>query len=159
MLKVFAAKAQYGKPGACKDGTEDFFSERCGNPAGGRRAAALPAPAGRGPGEQQGRQQRQRVQPNPGEVTVSWDAPSDAPDDYRVTWKKSAGKWTSYKNENTVEGGNAFPTGTSHTVSNMEEGTAYKVRVRSRYHDTNGNVEQSGPGQQLRSSRCPSRRR
>ena len=83
--------------------------------------------------------------PNPGEVTVSWDAPSDAPDDYRVTWKKSSGKWPSYKKENTVEGGNAFPTGTSHTVSNMEEGTAYKVRVRSRFHDTNGNVEQSGP--------------
>ena len=83
--------------------------------------------------------------PNPGEIAISWDAPSDAADDYRVTWKKSTARWTSYKNDNTVEGGNAFPTGTSHTVSNMEEGTAYKVRVRARYHNSNGKVERSGP--------------
>ena len=39
---------------------------------------------------------------NPGELSISWDAPRDAPDDYRVTWKKSSGKWTSYEDENTV---------------------------------------------------------
>ena len=83
--------------------------------------------------------------PNPGELSVRWDAPSDAPDDYRVTWKKSAGKWTSYKDENTVDGGNAFPTGTSHTATGLEEGTEYSVRVRARYHNGDGNVEQSGP--------------
>ena len=83
--------------------------------------------------------------PNPGELVITWNAPSNAPDDYRVTWKKSDGKWTSYKDDNTVDGGNAFPTGTSHTVSNLEEGTEYSVRVRARYHDSNGNVEQSGP--------------
>ena len=82
---------------------------------------------------------------NPGELAITWDAPSDAPDDYRVTWKKSDGKWTSYKDDNTALGGNAFPTGTSHTVSDLEEGTEYSVRVRARYHDGNGNVEQSGP--------------
>ena len=48
--------------------------------------------------------------PNPGEIAVTWDAPSDASNDYRVTWKKSSGKWTSYKDDTTVEGGNAFPT-------------------------------------------------
>ncbi len=83
--------------------------------------------------------------PNPGRLSISWDTPSDAPDDYRVTWKKSSGKWTSHKKANTVEGGNAFPTGTSHSVTDLEEGTAYKVRVRARYHDSNGNVEKSGP--------------
>ena len=82
---------------------------------------------------------------NPGELVITWDAPSDAPDDYRVTWKKSTAKWPSYKNENTVQGGNAFPTGRSHTVTDLEEGTEYSVRVRARYHDGNGNVEQSGP--------------
>ena len=25
--------------------------------------------------------------PNPGGLVITWDAPSEAPDDYRVTWK------------------------------------------------------------------------
>ena len=83
--------------------------------------------------------------PNPGELVITWDAPSNAPDDYRVTWKKSDGRWHSYKNDNTVEGGNAYPTGTSYTVTGLEEGTAYQARVRARYFDDNGNLEQSGP--------------
>ena len=82
---------------------------------------------------------------NPGELAITWDTPSDTPDDYRVTWKKSDGKWTSFKKANTVQGGNAFPTGTSHTVTDMEEGTAYQVRVRARYYDGNSNVQNSGP--------------
>ena len=82
---------------------------------------------------------------NPGELSITWDAPSRAPGDYRVTWKKSSGKWPSYKNENTALGGNAFPTGTSHTVSDLEEGTEYSVRVRARYHDGGGNITESGP--------------
>ena len=82
---------------------------------------------------------------NPGELAIAWDAPSRAPGDYRVTWKKSDGKWPSYKNDNTALGGNAFPTGTSHTVPGLEEGTEYSVRVRARYHDGGGNITESGP--------------
>ena len=82
---------------------------------------------------------------NPGELAITWDAPSRAPTDYRVTWKKSDGKWPSYKNDNTVDSGNAFPTGTSHTVSDLEEGTEYSVRVRARYYDANDNLTESGP--------------
>ena len=40
--------------------------------------------------------------PNPGELVITWDAPGNAPDDYRVTWKKSTAKWPSYKNANTA---------------------------------------------------------
>ena len=83
--------------------------------------------------------------PNPGELVITWDAPTRAPGDYRVTWKKSTAKWPSYKNENTALGGNAFPTERSLTVTDLEEGTAYKVRVRARYLDGDGNVEESGP--------------
>ena len=84
--------------------------------------------------------------PNPGELAITWDAPSNGlPDDYRVTWKKSDGNWPSYKNENTAQGGNAFPTERSHTVSGLEEGTEYSVRVRARYQNSEGNVEESGP--------------
>ena len=82
---------------------------------------------------------------NPGELAITWDAPSREPDDYRVTWKKSTANWPSYKNENTALGGNAFPTGTSHTVTGLEEGTDYSVRVRARYHDAGGNITESGP--------------
>ena len=83
--------------------------------------------------------------PNPGELVITWDAPSNAPDDYRVTWKKSDGRWHSYKHANTVDGGNAYPTGTSHTVTGLEEGTAYQARVRARYFNGNGDLEKSGP--------------
>ena len=83
--------------------------------------------------------------PNRGELVVTLDAPGNAPDDYRVTWKKSTAKWPSHRNENTIDGGNAFPTGTSHTVTGLEEGTAYQARVRARYHNSGGKVEQSGP--------------
>ena len=83
--------------------------------------------------------------PNQGELVITWDAPGNAPDDYRVTWKKSDGKWRSYKHANTVDGGNAFPSSTSHTVTGLEEGTAYKARVRARYHNSGGKVEKSGP--------------
>ena len=83
--------------------------------------------------------------PNPGELVITWNAPGNAPDDYRVTWKKSDGRWHSYKHANTVDGGNAFPTGTSHTVTGLEEGTAYQARVRARYFNGNGDLEKSGP--------------
>ena len=83
--------------------------------------------------------------PNPGELVIAWDAPGNAPDDYRVTWKKSTASWPSHRSENTVAGGNAFPSGTSHTVTGLEEGTAYKARVRARYHNSGGRVEKSGP--------------
>ena len=71
--------------------------------------------------------------PNPGELVIEWDAASPAPEDHRVMWAKSSGKFRSYKKANTDEAGNAYPTGTSHTVTGLPEGIEYKVRVRARY--------------------------
>ena len=84
---------------------------------------------------------------NPGEIAITWDAPSRAPSDYRVTWKKSDGKWPSYKNDNTVDGGNAFPTGTSHTVTGPRRGrpnTSVRVRDPLLRRQTTTSTE-SGP--------------
>ena len=82
---------------------------------------------------------------NPGELVIAWEAPDRAPTDYWVTWKKSTAKWPSYMDDNTAEGGNAFPRETSYTVFGLEEGAAYQVRVRARYFDVNGDLTESGP--------------
>ena len=42
--------------------------------------------------------------PNPGELAITWDAPTRTPGDYRVIWKKSDAKWPSNKNEYTIDG-------------------------------------------------------
>ena len=73
--------------------------------------------------------------PNPGELVISWDAASPAPEDHRVMWAPSSGKFLSYKKENTDKAGNAYPTGTTRTVTGLPEGEEYKVRVRARYGD------------------------
>ena len=41
--------------------------------------------------------------PNPGELVIEWDAASPAPEDHRVMWTKSSGKFRSYKKANTQE--------------------------------------------------------
>ena len=67
--------------------------------------------------------------PEPGKLVITWDAASPTPEDHRVIWAKSGEKfkkWNDFR-------GNAFPTGTSHTVEGLEEGTEYKVKVRTRY--------------------------
>ena len=78
--------------------------------------------------------------PNPGELVITWDAASPTPQDHRVMWAKSSEKFLSFKKENTDEAGNAYPTGTTHTVTGLPEGEEYKVRVRARYGE-----EKAGP--------------
>ena len=82
--------------------------------------------------------------PNPGELVITWDAPSRAPTDYRVMWAPSSGKFLSYKKENTDKAGNAYPTGTTHTVTGLPGGEEYKVRVRARNGD-----QKAGPWSDL----------
>ena len=64
-----------------------------------------------------------------GEMAVSWDTPGQTPTDYRVNWGKSSEDFPSYKGNV----GNAYPTTNSHTVTGLDEGVEYKVRVRARY--------------------------
>ena len=77
----------------------------------------------------------------PGELIITWTAPSLTPDDYRVIWAKSSESFRSFRDTE----GNGYPTSTSYSVTGLEEDTEYKVRVRARYFDTNGNLAKSGP--------------
>ena len=74
--------------------------------------------------------------PEPGKLVITWDAASPTPEDHRVIWAKSDEKFKKWNDFS----GNAFPTGTSHTVEGLEEGTEYKVKVRARYEG-----EEAGP--------------
>ena len=68
----------------------------------------------------------------PGTLTVSWDAASPTPTDYRVDWAKSDEEYTSWK----VDKGHKYPTPTTTavTIADLEHDTEYKVRVRARYY-------------------------
>ena len=59
-------------------------------------------------------------------------------------WAPSSGKFLSFKKANTDKAGNAYPTGTSHTVTGLPEGIEYKVRVRARYGE-----DKAGPFSEL----------
>ncbi len=57
--------------------------------------------------------------------------PTETQIDYRVTWVRDGERlktWTDIS-------GNAFPTTISYSVSGLDEGVRYKVKVRARYLD------------------------
>ena len=64
-----------------------------------------------------------------GELRITWDAPSTAPNDYRVVWALGGDSFPSWRDPD----GNAYPTEPEHTVTGLEAGGEYKVRVRARY--------------------------
>ena len=70
----------------------------------------------------------------PGEITVTWDAPSSAPRDYRINWAPDGENFPSWRNSS----GNAFPTSASYTITGLDQGVTYKIRVRARYDGPNG---------------------
>ena len=73
---------------------------------------------------------------SPGDLTVSWNAPSPAPTDYRVRWAPVESGYLSWTADNETERGNEYPAGdaTSLTLSGLPEGTEFKVQARARYH-------------------------
>ena len=65
----------------------------------------------------------------PGVIEASWEAPTETPADYRIAWAKVGEPYLTW----TDLSGNAFPTSPSQTVTDLEEGEQYKVKVRARY--------------------------
>ena len=67
-----------------------------------------------------------------GTLTVSWDATSPTPTDYRVDWAKSTEEYQSWK----VDEGHVYPTpdATTTTITDLSHDTEYKIRMRARYY-------------------------
>ena len=81
---------------------------------------------------------------NPGEIRIDWDESAETPEDYRVTWAledEDIPHWTD-------EEGNAFPTERGLTVSGLDPGDTYKVKVRARFV-VNGNKIKRTPWTEL----------
>ena len=70
----------------------------------------------------------------PGTIQASWEAPSETPVDYRISWAKAGEPYLTW----TDLSGNAFPTDPSRTIADLEEGETYKVMVRARYGGSSG---------------------
>ena len=70
----------------------------------------------------------------PGIVTVSWNAPDQTPANYRVSWAKAGEPYLTW----TDPAGNAFPTVPFHTITGLEEGGEYRIKVRASYSGTSG---------------------
>ena len=67
-----------------------------------------------------------------GTLTVSWDAASPVPTDYRVDWAKSSEDYKSWK----VDDGHVYTaeTVTTTTITDLDHDTEYKIRMRARYY-------------------------
>ena len=64
-----------------------------------------------------------------GEIDVAWDAHPEGSDEYRVAWAPVGESFRSASNSDW----NAFPTANEVTLSGLEPGDAYKVKVRARF--------------------------
>ena len=71
----------------------------------------------------------------PGTIQIDWDAPGEEPREYRITWAKSGEEFPNWRDPV----GNAFPTGSSYTITGLDEDEEYQVKVRARY-------DSGGPG-------------
>ena len=84
----------------------------------------------------------------PGQLVINWQAPEQAPTDYRIRWANSSIGFPSYNSPNEAERGNEYPLAgvTTLTLNNLTPGDSYKVQIRSRYYNADRSVrESSGP--------------
>ena len=66
-----------------------------------------------------------------GTLTVSWDAASPVPTDYRIDWAKSGEDYKSWK----VDDGHVYTAETTTTtITDLAHDTEYKIRMRARYY-------------------------
>ena len=65
-----------------------------------------------------------------GTLTVSWDAASPVPTDYRIDWAKSGEDYKSWK----VDDGHVYTAETDTTITDLAHDTEYKIRMRARYY-------------------------
>ena len=81
-----------------------------------------------------------RVESNqPGELAVSWDAPAETPNDYRIAWARVGDDFPTWRNPDV----NAYPTSPAYTITGLDEGVRYNLWVRARYDAAAGGW--SGP--------------
>ena len=72
---------------------------------------------------------------HPGELTVSWNAPSESRSrDYRVMYAPIDEDFKTWSDAS----GNAFPSAASITFTGLDQGVSYKVKVRARYNGSSG---------------------
>ena len=69
-----------------------------------------------------------------GEIVLSWETPSPAPSDYRVSYAPNDEDYLSWRDDNEDDKGNTYPGGsaTSLTLTGLPNGTLYKVSCRRR---------------------------
>ena len=69
------------------------------------------------------------------EAVVTWNPPTDAPADYRISWiEADQERFPSY----TEDHGNAYPIGPTYTITDLAPGVRYKVTLRARYNGPAG---------------------
>ena len=74
------------------------------------------------------------VSSTPGTILAAWEEPGDNPANYRISWAKEGEPFLTW----TDRTGNAFPTEPSWTITGLEWGERYKVKVRASYAGTAG---------------------
>ena len=85
---------------------------------------------------------------NPGKLAISWDAPEpndSTLSDYRTAWTPQDEDYVSWRDPNEEHRGNAYPTGTTLTLTGLKQDTGYKVMVRARYNRNGEGQRWSGP--------------